>query len=234
MSESSRRSFPSPRLAACCGVAGPIMFTLAWIVLGAAWPGYDPRAHYISELAASDAPHAWAMVAAFLLLGVLVLVFARGLWGVLGTIVPALVGVFGAGSIGSGIARCDPGCGGASFANQAHTTITYCGLGALTLATLALPWVVGRDPSPAAAGTRRGYRVYSALTGVLAAIIFVRGFEAFGGVGLGQRLFVSLLFVWLVVLAMRLGRGDRTPRPATAGAPAVGTPLLAGEGESAR
>jgi len=211
MSGHSRRSFPSSRLAACCGVVGPIMFTLAWIVSGAAWPGYAPRSQFISELAASDAPHGGAMVAAFLLLGVLVLIFARGLWGTLGVVVPALIGVFGAGSIGSGIARCDPGCGGASFANQAHTIITYGGLGALTLATLALPFVVGRDPSPAAAGTRRGYRVYSALTGVLAAIIFVRGFEAFGGVGLGQRLFVGLLFLWLVVLAVRLGQGDLTP-----------------------
>ena len=224
MSGHSRRSFPSPRLAAGCGVVGPTMFTLAWIVFGAAWPGYDPRSQFISELAASDAPHGRAMVTAFLLLGVLVLIFARGLWGTLGVVVPALIGVFGAGSIGSGIARCDPGCGGASFANQAHTTITYCGLGALTLATLALPWVVGRDPSPAAAGTRRGYRVYSALTGVLASSIFVRGFEAFGGVGLGQRLFVGLLFSWLVVLAVRLGRGDLTLPLHESAPPPLGTP----------
>ncbi len=204
-------------------MAGPVSFTLAWIILGAAWPEYDPRTHFISELAASDAPHPWAMVAAFLLLGVLVLIFARGLWGPLGVVVPALIGIFGAGSIGSGIARCDPGCGGASFANQAHTIITYTGLGALTLATLALPFVVGRNRR------WRTHRIYSALTGLLAAFIFLRGFERFGGIGVGQRLFVSLLFVWLIVLAVRLGRGDLTPPRAR------GTPLSREEaGEDAR
>ena len=73
------------RLGTWGGIAGPIGFTLAWLGLGAAWPDYDPRTHYISELAASDAPHGVAMVAAFVALGVLMLVFARMLLWALGT-----------------------------------------------------------------------------------------------------------------------------------------------------
>lgn len=207
------RAFPSRRLAAACGIAGSAGFTLAWIGLGAAWPGYDPRTGYISALAASDAPHAGAMVAAFLALGVLMLIFAAGLGRALGDGAAArgaalLIGIFGATSPVSGLARCDPGCGGVSLANQVHTVSTHIGLGALLLATLVLPLAVARDRR------WRGFRPYSWLTGVLAAAIFARGFASFGGVGYGQRLFVGLLFLWLAaVAALLLRHAPVSPRP---------------------
>lgn len=189
------------------------MFTCAWIAFGLAWAEYNPRTSYISELAANGAPHTLPMVAAFLLLGALTLVFTLGLRRALGVGIPAviasaLVGLFSVATIGSGLARCDPGCGGASTSNQLHTLITYTGLGALVLATLVLPFAIAHDPR------WRGFRPYSWLTGLLATAIFLRGFAAFGGEGLGQRLFVSLLFLWIVLVALRLQRlGPVQPRP---------------------
>lgn len=216
MAGGARRPFPSVRLAARCGMAGPIGFTLAWIAFGAAWPGYDPRADYISELAAAGAPLAVPMVGAFLLLGALTLLHAAGLWRGLGpgaaaAVVAGCVGFHGAATIASGLARCDRGCGGDSLANRLHTLVTYAGLGVLVLGVLALPWAVGRDPR------WRGYRLYSWLTGLLAIAIFLRGFASFGGVGLGQRLFISLLFLWLVLVAARLHRVGATAAQAMGG-----------------
>lgn len=193
------------RLLAACGVLAPLQFTLAWAVLGAARPGYDPRQQYVSELAATDAPNAVPMIAAFLALGLLTLAFAVGLRRTLGGGAvalggTALVALFGLGSIGGGLFRCDPGCGGTSPANVAHTVSAHLGLGALVLATLVLPVRFGRDRRWA------GLRAYSWLTGGIALAIFVRGFAAFGGVGLGQRLFLGTLFLWLAVVALRLLR----------------------------
>jgi hypothetical membrane protein len=205
------------RLGAWCGIAGPIGFTLAWLGLGAAWPDYDPRNRYISELAASDAPHGVAMVAAFVALGVLMLVFARVLRRALGTGAAALgvallIYIFGGTSIVSGLARCDPGCGGSSLTNQTHTVSTHIGLGALVLATLLLPWATRPDRR------WRTFGVYSWLTGLVATAIFALDFATFGGVGTGQRLFVSLLFLWLVLVARRIQRlGPVQPQPWGAG-----------------
>ncbi|CAA9589986.1 MAG: hypothetical protein AVDCRST_MAG88-4704 [uncultured Thermomicrobiales bacterium] len=190
---------------ALCGVLGPLQFTLAWIIVGAARPSYSPVRQYISELAAPGGQGALVMVASFLALGLLTLAFVPALHRVLddgvgGAIGPFLIALFGVGSIGSGIFRCDPGCGGASLSNTLHTLITYTGLGSLVGATLVLPLRLGRARGWA------GFRAYSWLTGIVALAIFLRGFAAFGGVGLGQRLFIGALFLWLAALALRLFR----------------------------
>ena len=188
---------------ALCGVLGPLQFTLAWVIVGAARPGYSPVRQYISELAATGGRGAWVMVASFLALGLLTLAFVpalhRGLAGGLGGLIgPLLIAVFGAGTIGSGIFRCDPGCGGASLSNTLHTLITYTGLGSLVGATLVLPLRLGRARGWA------GYRACSWLAGSVALAIFLRGFATFGGLGLGQRLFIGALFLWLALIASRL------------------------------
>ena len=197
-----RGALPLGRLAAC-GLLGPVQFTLAWAALGFLRPDYSHRRQFISELAAAGAPYAGVMTGAFLLLGLLSLAFARGLHrgisrGRGSPLGPALIALFGAGSIGSGIFRCDPGCGGHSWANALHTLITHLGLGALVLATVTIPLRFTRDPA------WRAYRAYSWLTGLVAVGLFAKGFAAFGGAGLGQRLFIGVLFLWLGVLALRL------------------------------
>ena len=120
------------RLAAC-GLLGPVQFTLAWAALGFVRPDYSHRRQFISELAVAGAPFAGVMTSAFLLLGLLSLAFALGLHrgisrGRGSPLGPALIALFGAGSIGSGIFCCDPGCGGHSWANALHTLLTHLGL----------------------------------------------------------------------------------------------------------
>ncbi|MEO7746306.1 MAG: DUF998 domain-containing protein, partial [Actinomycetota bacterium] len=62
-----QRSWPTPVLAVAVGA--PVLFTAAWLLLGAATPGYSQRADTISALAGVGAPHAALMVAAFLVQG---------------------------------------------------------------------------------------------------------------------------------------------------------------------
>jgi hypothetical protein len=50
-------------------VAGPIAFTLAWLIGGLVQDEYSFRREEISALAATDAQHAWIMIIGFVLLG---------------------------------------------------------------------------------------------------------------------------------------------------------------------
>jgi len=60
-------------------LAGPIAFTIAWLVGGLVQDEYSPRREDISALAASDAQHAWIMITGFVLLGVGTVALAAGL-----------------------------------------------------------------------------------------------------------------------------------------------------------
>ena len=67
------------RLAGTSAVAGPIVFTAAWLV---AWPvqdEYSPRHEDISAFAALDAEQPWIMTAGFLALGLGITLLGLGL-----------------------------------------------------------------------------------------------------------------------------------------------------------
>ena len=60
-------------------VAGPIAFTIAWLIGGLVQDEYSFRQEDISALAALDAQHAWIMITGFVLLGVGTIALAAGL-----------------------------------------------------------------------------------------------------------------------------------------------------------
>lgn len=64
------------RLAALCGIAGPVAFVTGWAVNGARVPGYDPVTEAISQLAREGAPTQASMTACFVAFGVLVPLWA--------------------------------------------------------------------------------------------------------------------------------------------------------------
>lgn len=57
-------------------ILGPIQNVLGWSVSAALWPGYDPIAKTISDLAADDSPVKWIQTSFFLLGSTLTLVAA--------------------------------------------------------------------------------------------------------------------------------------------------------------
>ena len=65
------------RITAWAGVLGPALFVGIFCLECLLRPGYDPKSMYISAL--SLGPRGWIQMANFILLGVLLLVFARGI-----------------------------------------------------------------------------------------------------------------------------------------------------------
>lgn len=65
------------KLAAICGMIAPALFVFVFSLEGRLRPGYDPRGMYISALSLGS--HGWIQMVNFVLLGLLLFVFTRGL-----------------------------------------------------------------------------------------------------------------------------------------------------------
>jgi hypothetical protein len=191
--------------------AGPL-FTAAYLLEGALrGHGYSPLRHPVSSLALG--PQGWEQIANFLVCGLLVVVFSIGLRRSLrpgpgALALPLLVAVWGLGLLGAGVFVTDP-VGGYP---TAATPVTWHGqlhdlafslpaFAALTLAMLTAGVTFARRRSG-------WFALYSALSGIAFAILFVFATLGFAGVdpwistaGLWQRLCVSVGWLWLALLA---------------------------------
>jgi hypothetical protein len=134
------------RLGAWCGVAGPVLFTAAWVVSSLRQTGHSATEVQLSGLAADDAGDPQIMVAGFVALGVCSIGFgialrralsprAAGAW---------LVIVAGAAAVAAGVFRRDhlllvgPGFTGESWHNQVHDVVSGVAYGAMLVAPLVL------------------------------------------------------------------------------------------------
>jgi hypothetical membrane protein len=210
------------RLAGTSAVAGPIVFTGAWLV---AWPvqdEYSPRHEDISALAALDAERPWIMIAGFLALGLgitllglgLRLGLPRALAGGLSALIGALlVTVAGIGLVVAGLARNDcstelAACeakvdaGDLSWHHNVHDLASLVIFVALIAAQLVLARAFRQD------ARWQDLRTYSMVSGGLSfALLVLYGSEAIGDSnGLVQRVFTAVPFVWVAVLGLRLRR----------------------------
>lgn len=94
-------------------LAGPL-FVLTVLVQSYTVPGFDPRLDFLSLL--SLGPYGFIQIANFVVVGVLNLLYAAGLWrrlhgGPAGTFGPILVGIYGLGLITVGVFTTDPANG---------------------------------------------------------------------------------------------------------------------------
>ena len=198
-------------------LAGPIAFTIAWLVGGLVQDEYSSRREDISALAASDAQHAWIMITGFVLLGVGTVALAAGLASTLrypsAVIGSVLLVIAGIGLVVAGLARNDcsselPACaalvdaGEVSWHHEVHDNVSLIIFLALIAAPLVLARAFGRDDH------WRPLRAYSIVTGLLGFALLVLFVTAPAGTwnGLVQRIFVSVLFLWIAVLGLRLAR----------------------------
>lgn len=105
---------PLTRLLLLCGaIAGPL-FIFVLLVQDYTRPGFDPRLDLLSLLSLGD--WGWVQIVNFILVGLLNLLYAVGLWRRLhpgrgGTWGPILIGAYGLGLILVGIFRTDPANG---------------------------------------------------------------------------------------------------------------------------
>lgn len=180
-------------------IAGPL-FTTTYLVLGAVHgDGYSVVRHPISSLALG--PLGWVQVASFLVSGLLLVLFAVGLRRGLGAVLlPALVAAGGVGLLGAGIFLSDDVGAPITWHGRLHNeAFSLPGFAALTSAMLVAAVVfAGR------------FAVYSAVSGVVFAALFVVAILGFTGsapwsaaAGLLQRLCVSVGWLWVALLALQ-------------------------------
>ncbi|MEV0585266.1 DUF998 domain-containing protein [Nonomuraea sp. NPDC050310] len=193
-------------LSACGIVAGPIYVLVAAIQV-LTREGFDLTRHPVSVLSNGDA--GWIQIANFLVTGALTLAFAAGLARAgEGRWAPRLIALYGLGVVGAGLFAADPMDG---FPIGADTTITWHGLAHLAvggigfLGLVAACLVLAR--AHAAAG-RRGWAVYSAVTGVvfLAAFLGIASGARVPGLNLAFAAAVVAGWTWLSLTAARLHR----------------------------
>lgn len=208
-------------LPAVAGIAGPIIFTLAFVVQGLFRIGeYSPVAETVSALEAG--PNGWVQQVNFVVFGLLTLAFAVGLHRGMrparaGWVGPALLVLNGVGLV----------LAGAAFPlaeDAAGLTIDPTGLhfpnGLITFFSIGVGLIVvsrrmRADPQ------WRGLATYALVAGIAAAILFVGigvlvapdGAPLHPWAGLYQRLLLAVWFPCTIVLALRLLRVARTDRP---------------------
>ena len=136
------------RLAAYGGVAGPVLFTAAWVVSSLRQTGHPATGVQLSGLAAADARDPQLMMAAFVVLGCCSIGLGAALYRVaaLRSAGPWLVVAAGAATVAAGVFRRDhmlltgPGFAGESRHNQVHDVVS----GVAYAAMLAAPLVLAR------------------------------------------------------------------------------------------
>lgn len=202
----------------CGAIAGPI-FVGAFLIEGATRAGYDPMRHPVSSLALG--PSGWTQTANFLVCGALTLAYAVGLrhalkpgkasvWG------PILVAAWGIGLVGAGLFATDPVSGyPPGTPAMADNPTTHGALHDLfsLVAFFSIPVACMVFARRFAADRRRGWAIYSFVTGVVFLALFVvtsAGFSQQAGLveyaGLLQRITVASGWAWLTLLAIDLLR----------------------------
>ena len=142
------------RLGAWCGVAGPVLFTVAWAVGSLRQPGHGAAEVQLSGLAAEDARDPQIMMAGFVVLGLCSIAFGVALDRVIvpRSAGPWLVVVAGAAAVAAGAFRRDhvllvgPGFSGESWHNQVHDVVSGVAYGAMLAAPLVLARRFRGDP----------------------------------------------------------------------------------------
>jgi hypothetical protein len=199
------------RAGAAAGIAGPAVFTGAWIVSSLRQTGHVPADLQISGLAAADARDPWIMIAGFLVLGGCSVAFGTsvrdGLGGRAGP-APGLIRGAGILTIAAGLLRRDHlllTAGDVSWHNHAHDVVSAVLYVDLVLVQLLLAARFGRDQG------QRGWRTWRpwllASAGVTAGLLIAYAADTSAPhAGIVQRAAVTLPLAAMAAIAMRLVR----------------------------
>jgi hypothetical membrane protein len=193
----------------CCGgVAGPVVFTAAWVVSSLRQAGHPAAGIQLSGLAAEDARDPQIMMAAFVGLGICAIAFGAALRPVAGhrTAGPWLVMVAGAAAVAAGVFRRDhmlltgPGFTGESWHNQIHDVVSGIAYVAMLTAPLALARQLRTDPQWAMIA--RSVQVLALASAAAMAVFASRAAEPWNGTV--QRAAVTLALAAEALVAARM------------------------------
>jgi len=216
LAELARRARASAAmLRICAGIAGPAVFTGAWIVSSLRQAGYPAAEIQISGLAAPDARDPWIMVAGFVVLGGCTVAFGAALHEALGGhggagLAPRLIQGAGLLTIAAGLLRRDRMLltpGSVSWHNHAHDLVSAVIYVDLVAAQVLLAGRFGRDPAGLELTWRswRPWLLASGLATGAALIVFVAVTPA-AEAGVLQRVAVTIPLVAIAAIAVRLLR----------------------------
>jgi len=182
------------RLLLACGIVGPTLFIVTFLIEGATRPGYNSLVFTVSAL--ENGPFGWIQIANFIVFGLFIGGFAVGLRkalvGGIGAIwLPLLEGVVALGLIGDGIFTHDP----------LHTV---CDVVTFTSALVVCIIFARRF---AGDSRWRGWATYSIVTGILL-VVFLTTFGVLmthhGPAGLFEKLAILVRAIWTILLAAQL------------------------------
>lgn len=187
------------RLAALAGAIAPSTFVASWAINGARTPGYSPVKDAISNLAREGASTRVAMTSAFVGFGFLMPLYARVLGEALET--PALrASCTFAGLTTLGVAAFP--LSDNSTQDTLHAVAAGSGYAAMALSPVFGGRALARMGHPHAAVT--SYAVSAVSAACLVGIVIPAVSEGRGG--LLQRVGLTVVDTWFVVLALRLLR----------------------------
>ena len=195
----------SQKTFAICGIISPFIFAILIIIAGLLRPEYSHLVNFVSELGAVGAPNAIIQRINFMLVGILIMVFAVGLHkGIAkgkGSIIgPLLVGIFGLSAVLSGIFSTDPIQPG-SFSDNIHMLSSAIGSTAAIIGFFVISDRLTKDSS------WKNYQYFSIIIAIAAILVSVIGNAVLGELGypgLSQRLYMTVLFLWIEVMAIHL------------------------------
>lgn len=201
MSEVVAQPNRTVRFLAAGGIVGPILYTVAWLVLGFLDPSHSHLRDPISNLSAIGAPYALVMTFIILVFALLIIAFAYGLhrglppgfWAG-----PAALALAGVGYVGIALAPLNLASPGEP--NVPHTISASVTVFALMFAPVLMFRRLRRNPRWRILG---GYSI--AATVLALAFAVMASLPAFAGLeGLMQRLVTAVLLGWMFVIAIRL------------------------------
>ncbi len=181
------------------GVAGPLAFVSAWSILGATKAGYSPVHDPISRLAAVDSASRVAMTSGFLAFSLGLGLYAKELKASMPGGAAAAAMTTAVATVGIAATPLGSPLGGVGHATCAG--IAYAGL-------VALPVAGGRH---LARQGRRRASAASVAVGVATGASLVASVLSPSGVGLWQRLGLTLGDLWIVITALGMARQAARP-----------------------
>jgi len=189
---------------AVCGIIAPPFMVVLWAIASFLRPGYNQLAQKGSEL--GTRPNSIIMNLNFAITGTLIIVFALGLigqirdrnWSKIGI---TLLIVCGVGEAITGAFPCNPGCPATgSFSQNAHLGIAVIFFSSIAIAPLIIGIGLKQDQF------WKPYRTYSIVSGLAGMALFVAFSIALlsplQSVGLLERLFLAVPFLWIELMAV--------------------------------
>ena len=202
-----RRARTRRVLAACGGIAGPVLFTAAWVVSSLRQAGHPAAQIQLSGLAAEDARDPQIMIAAFVVLGACLIGFGAALRTVAARSAgPWLVIAAGAAAVAAGLFRRDhllltgEGFAGETWHNQVHDVVSGIAYMAMLTAPLALARRFRSDPDWAVIA--RSVQALTLASAAAMAVFASRALEPWNAVL--QRTAVTLALAAATIAAVRM------------------------------